>query len=58
MFEVSDSGGTCLDPVHFRYRVSSKMYKDQLPDVTSQYIFAGSLLVSPIMNATNGNKTF
>jgi len=52
MFEVSDSGGTCMDPVHFRYPVSADKYKATLPDVTTQFIFAGSLLVSPIMNAT------
>jgi hypothetical protein len=50
MFQVSDSGGTCMDPVQFRYGVSSDKFKAQLPDVTTQYIVAGSLLVSPIMN--------
>ena len=58
MFQVSDSGGTCLDPVHFRYGVDATKYKTQLPDVTTQYIVAGSLLVSPIMNATKGAKSF
>ena len=58
MFEVNNSGGTCLDPVQFRYPVSSDKFKAQLPDVTTQFIFAGSLLVSPIMNATNGAQTF
>ena len=52
MFEVTDSGGTCLDPVHLRYPVSSDKFKAVLPDVTTQFIFSGSLLVSPIMNAT------
>ena len=41
-----------MDPVHFRYPVSADKYKATLPDVTTQFIFAGSLLVSPIMNAT------
>jgi len=58
MFEVSDSGGTCLDPVHFRYSVSPNAYLNSLPDVTTQYIVAGSLLVSPIMNKTNNAKNF
>lgn len=58
LFQMSDSGGTCLDPVHFVYGVSADKYK-QLPDVTTQFIVAGSLLVSPIMNATvNGQTTF
>lgn len=35
MFEVTDSGGTCLDPVHFRYPVSSDKFKTVLPDVTT-----------------------
>ena len=52
MFEVTDSGGTCLDPIHFRYPVSADKFKPVLPDVTTQFIFSGSLLVSPIMNAT------
>jgi hypothetical protein len=43
-----------LDPVHFRYGVDPSKYKKQLPDVTTQYIVAGALLVSPIMNATKG----
>jgi len=58
MFQVSDSGGTCMDPVQFRYGVSSDKFKAQLPDVTTQYIVAGSLLVSPIMNKTNGATDF
>ena len=52
MFEVSDSGGTCLDPIHFRYPVTADKFKASLPDLTTQFIFAGSLLVSPIMNKT------
>lgn len=58
MFETTDSGGTCLDPIEFRYAVSSDKFKSQLPDVTNSFLFAGSLLVSPIMNATNGATTF
>lgn len=58
MFEVSDSGGTCVDPVHFRYGVAADKYKASLPDVTTQFIAAGSLLVSPIMNMTNGANSF
>ena len=56
MFQVSDSGGTCLDPVHFRYSVDPSEYKSQLPDVTTQYIVAGALLVSPIMNSTKSQN--
>jgi alpha-glucosidase (family GH31 glycosyl hydrolase) len=59
LFETSDSGGTCLDPIQFRYVIpDNKWNKGQLPDFTTQFMFAGSLLVSPIMNATGDKTTF
>ena len=59
MFESTDSGGTCLDPLQFRYPIPDAKFESAgLPDFTSSFMFAGSLLVSPIMNATNGATTF
>lgn len=59
LFETSDSGGTCLDPLQFRYPIPDAAWTSaSLPDFTNSYLFAGSLLVSPIMNATAGATTF
>lgn len=60
LFQTSDSGGSCLDPVQFRYVVPDAKWNTPAGtrDFTSSYMVAGSLLVSPIMNALNGATTF
>lgn len=59
MFQASDSGNTCLDPLQFSYNIPQKFWNSNgLPDFTSTFMFAGALKVSPIMNQINGAKTF
>ena len=58
MFETSDSGGTCLDPLQFRYQIPANKWGKQLPDFTTDYMVAGSVKVSPIMNSTKGATTY
>lgn len=57
MFETSDSGGTCMDPIHFRYQVPNVQMLSAL-EFTSSYLFAGSIKVSPIVNSTKSMSTF
>lgn len=56
IFETSDSGGTCLDPIQFRYTVPQNQWNDQ--EFANSFLFAGSIKVSPIMNDTKGATTF
>lgn len=58
LYQTSTSGGTCLDPIQFHFNVPAAKWGTGLPDFTSSYVVAGALLVSPVMNATNGATTF
>ena len=61
MFETSDSGGTCLDPIQFRYTVPAAQWTPAAPNTqpvfTNSYMFAGSLLVSPVMSQLPAGTT-
>jgi len=54
LFETSDSGGTCIDPIQFRYNVPAA----NIQASSNNFIFAGSLLVSPIMADASQTGTF
>ena len=54
MFQTSENGGTCLEPLEFLYEVPTNYYSIS----TNSFMFAGSIKVSPIMNATNLSITF
>jgi len=54
LFETSDSGGTCIDPIQFRYNVPSANYQAS----ANSFIFAGSLLVSPIVSDPGQSGAF
>lgn len=56
IFQTSDSGGTCLDPIQFQYPVPASQMGGSV--YTNSYLFAGSLLVSPIVNDTKGANNF
>ncbi len=49
LFQASDSGTSCLDPIQFRYQVPDRFWTGDRPGFTSQYLVAGSILVSPIV---------
>lgn len=58
LFQASDSGTSCLDPIQFRYQVPDRFWTGDRPGFTSQYLVAGSILVSPIVQALNGATTY
>lgn len=58
MFQTSNSGGTCLTPLQFQFTVPASKWGKSLPDFTNTFMFASSLKVSPIMNATGTETTF
>jgi len=58
MFQTSNSGGTCLTPLQFQFTVPVSKWGKSLPDFTNTFMFASSLKVSPIMNATGAETTF
>lgn len=44
LYEVSSSGGTCIDPMFFYYPTDDQVY----PDTTS-FMVGGALKVSPVV---------
>ena len=54
MFQTSENGGTCLEPLEFLFEIPTNNYSIS----TNSFMFAGSIKVSPIMNATNLSNTF
>jgi alpha-glucosidase (family GH31 glycosyl hydrolase) len=57
LFQASDSGNSCLSPLQFRFPVPTSQWTAGSVH-TNSYLFAGSLLVSPIVNDTKGAATF
>jgi alpha-glucosidase (family GH31 glycosyl hydrolase) len=51
-----------MDPLQFQFNIPDAQWTAATPNTppafTNSYIFAGSLLVSPVMNATAGATTF
>jgi len=47
MFESSRDGGSCFEPIEFRYPVDPSMFTGYMDDVSSSFIFARTLKVSP-----------
>jgi alpha-glucosidase (family GH31 glycosyl hydrolase) len=55
MFESSRDGGSCLEPIEFRYPVDSSMFTESIDDVSASFIFARAIKVSPTFSP--GNET-
>jgi len=54
LFESSDSGNTCIDPIQFSYPVAI----GSIPLSQDSFMFAGSLKVSPIVSDASQSSTF
>ena len=57
IFETTINGGTCLDPLEWLYDVATDKQTWGGP-ASKTFMFAKTLKVSPILNATNGAKDF
>lgn len=50
LFEASQNGGTCIDPLFFHYPNDEELYKDY----EESFIVAGAIKVSPILENLEG----
>ena len=55
LFEVSQNGGSCIDPLFYYYPDDDNTYTD----VEHTFMVGGAIKVSPVLDAlTEGQKTF
>ena len=58
LFEASEFGGTCIDPLFFHYE-SDLLSKVDEKGTNDTFLFAGAVKVSPIVTPKEGqNNTF
>lgn len=58
LFEASQFGGSCFDPVYFHYPTDQKS-REEVHGTNDTFIFGGAVKVSPLVTpAAKGSKTF
>lgn len=54
LFEVSQWGGSCIDPLFYHFPTDDNVYKD----TSSSFMIGGALKVTPVLEALGDKKTF
>lgn len=53
MYEVSQNGGTCFDPLFYHFADDDNVYKNY----SNTFIYANAIKVSPVLSALEPNQT-